>query len=214
MENTTVLKRLYSRSLSFIIERPLPVAIISGIMAGLLLIIIHVSNIFSYLSDRPETCMNCHIMGTQYATWMHSAHREVTNCNDCHVPQDNIIKKYMFKAMDGLRHSYVFTLRAEPQAIIIKKQGEQAVSDNCKRCHESLFLSPALKNENLYNVSTSEGRFCWHCHRETPHGLLRSLSSNPYARVPTTDSMIPAWLDDVMKKEQAKILNTKIKQDK
>src|SRR3989339_1111054 len=191
MDKTTVFHRLYSAGLSIIREYPLLIATLAGVVLGLLLIIIHVSNFFSYLSDRPETCMNCHIMGTQYATWMHSAHREVTTCNDCHVPQDNIVKKYMFKAMDGLRHSYVFTLRAEPQAIMIKKQGERAVSDNCKRCHELLFLSPALKNENLYNVDTSEGRLCWHCHRETPHGSLRSLSSNPYARVPTTESMIP-----------------------
>lgn len=45
------------------------VIIISGILSGLILLIIYVGNATSYLSDKPETCINCHVMYTQYASW-------------------------------------------------------------------------------------------------------------------------------------------------
>src|SRR5687767_12925336 len=76
-----------------------------------------VSEATSYLSDDPEACINCHIMVPQFATWQASSHGRVTNCNDCHVPQDSTWRKYWFKANDGLRHSVLFTLRMERQVI-------------------------------------------------------------------------------------------------
>jgi formate-dependent nitrite reductase cytochrome c552 subunit len=83
----------------------LPVIIVSGILAGLFFYLGYISRVASYLSDDPSTCMNCHIMAPQYATWNHSAHREKTNCNDCHVPHNNVLNKYFFKAKDGIRHA-------------------------------------------------------------------------------------------------------------
>ena len=121
----------------------LPVIVVSAIFTGLFLFAFYISNAPSYLSDRPETCVNCHIMAPQYATWSHSAHREVTNCNDCHVPHNNIFNTYYFKAMDGLRHATVFTLRREPQVIFIKSAGKKVVQQNCIRCH-SYLISPEI----------------------------------------------------------------------
>src|SRR5690606_28565128 len=86
-----------------------------AVLIGVFAYLFYVSKAWSYLSDDPETCINCHIMAPQYATWQHSAHRLTTNCNDCHVPHDNIFHKYYFKAKDGLRHATIFTLRKEPQ---------------------------------------------------------------------------------------------------
>jgi len=106
-----------------------------------------------------------------------------------------------FKAMDGLRHSAIFTMRTEPQAIIIKEAGEKAVQRNCKRCHENT-LSPLRKmSHNSLNSRHGEGRKCWDCHQTVPHGDVRSLSSTPFAKVPTTSSMVPKWLKDLVKKE-------------
>ncbi|MBF0313401.1 MAG: cytochrome c nitrite reductase small subunit [Oligoflexia bacterium] len=177
-----------------------------GTFVGMIALLMHISNVFSYLSDNPKTCMNCHIMGTEYATWHHSSHRENASCNDCHVPQDNIIKKWGFKAMDGLRHSTVFTLRAEPSAIKIKDAGKKAVQENCIRCHSPLFLaqesSMQINSFNISHQSNEEGRTCWECHQETPHGTIRSISSTPFARVPVTGSAVPTWLSELMKKEE------------
>ncbi|NUM37407.1 MAG: cytochrome c nitrite reductase small subunit [Candidatus Brocadiae bacterium] len=174
----------------------------AGTLAGLVLFLIHISNFFSYLSDSPNTCMNCHIMGPQYATWYHSSHRERASCVDCHVPHDNIFQTYAFKAMDGLRHASIFTIRGEEQAITIKSAGVNAVQKNCKRCHAESFRNFAFMANNTFNADHGKGRLCWDCHRETPHGKVRSLSSSPYSKVPTTKSMVPDWMNELMKKEK------------
>jgi len=91
----------------------IPVIILLGIFVGLGIYAFYISKAHSYISDKPETCVNCHIMAPQYATWFHSAHREVTHCNDCHVPHDNFFNHYYFKAKDAIRHATIFTLRKE-----------------------------------------------------------------------------------------------------
>jgi len=169
-------------------------AIVSGAMLGLFFYLIYISNAVSYLSDKPETCVNCHIMAPEYATWSHSSHREVAHCNDCHVPHNNVVNKYYFKAKDGLRHAYMFTLRLEPQSIFIREEGKKAVQANCIRCHSDLIHdAKMLAYTTTYHDSFNE-RNCWECHRETPHGRVHSLSSVPYARVPGLKSPVPNWL--------------------
>jgi len=171
-----------------------PVIILMGIILGLICYIFYVSNAVSYLSDDPRTCVNCHVMAPQYATWMHSSHREKANCNDCHVPHDNVFNKYFFKAKDGLRHATMFTLRLEPQVIFIKEEGKEVVQDNCIRCHINQMRDDRMnKITNTYAHERSE-RKCWECHREVPHGRVNSLSSVPYARVPLPESPLPDWL--------------------
>ena len=114
-------------------------------MTGIMAFSFHISRAPSYLSDNPETCTNCHIMSPQYATWSHSSHRENAHCNDCHVPHDNVVNKYYFKAKDGIRHATVFTLRNEPQVIFIKDEGKEVVQHNCVRCHINLLSDSKLQ---------------------------------------------------------------------
>jgi len=172
----------------------LPVLITSGILAGIMVFLFHVSRASSYLSDKPETCTNCHIMAPQYATWSHSSHREETDCNSCHVPHNNFLNKYYFKARDGLRHATIFTLRAEPQVIFIKEAGQKVVQKNCIRCHEYLMTDSRMMTFSEMNQHERESRQCWECHQETPHGRVNSLSSVPYARVPLPESPVPDWM--------------------
>lgn len=175
-------------------------ALLSGaLLAGLLLHILIISRAPSYLSDDPATCMNCHIMAPQYATWMHSSHREQASCNDCHVPHNNVINKYYFKAKDGLRHAAMFTLRREPQVITIREEGRHVVQDNCIRCHGNLLSDEKVNNYSLAHHRGRTDRPCWDCHRETPHGRVNSLSSVPYARVPVQGSPVPDWLKKILK---------------
>lgn len=171
----------------------IPVILISGILAGLFLYVAYISRVTSYLSDDPSSCMNCHIMAPQYATWSHSAHREKTNCNDCHVPHNNVFNKYYFKARDGMRHATMFTLKREPQVIFIKEEGKQVVQDNCIRCHSDLITDEKVMNYTSQTHHSRTERHCWECHRETPHGRVNSLSSVPYARVPVKGSPLPGW---------------------
>lgn len=175
----------------------LPAAIIGGIIFGLGFFIFHISNASSYLSDDPRTCVNCHVMAPQYATWSHSSHREAATCNDCHVPQDNFFNTYFFKAKDGLRHATIFTMRGEPQVIQIMEEGKEVVQNNCIRCHSNLITDSKLlaKTEEYHHFRND--RQCWECHRETPHGRVNSLSSVPNARVPLLESPVPEWLKEL-----------------
>lgn len=179
------------------------VLIVAGIFIGLLFYLVHISKVTSYFSDKPETCVNCHIMAPQFTTWSHSSHREITNCNSCHVPHNNIFNHYYFKAKDGMRHATIFTLRKEPQVIFIKEDGIGVVQNNCLRCHQDLVLE---NHNNLIDAQLNHARserLCWECHRETPHGRVNSLSSVPYARVPLPESPVPTWLKKMMKKNAA-----------
>ncbi len=177
----------------------IPVIILLGIVVGLCSYLFYISKAYSYVSDNPATCMNCHIMAPQYATWNHSSHREVANCNDCHVPHNNVFNKYYFKAKDGLRHATVFTLRAEPQVIFIKEEGKKIVQDNCIRCHTELITDDKLLLVTDATHHSRKDRNCWECHRETPHGRVNSLSSVPNARVPVPESPVPDWLQNARK---------------
>lgn len=171
-----------------------PVTVALGIFTGLGFYAFHISKAPSYLSDKPETCTNCHIMAPQYATWSHSSHREWTHCNDCHVPHNNVVSKYYFKAADGLRHATIFTLRREPQVIQIRDAGIGVVQKNCIRCHDQLLHGFKYMAGNSRQYGEATERLCWDCHREVPHGRVNSLASTPWARVPLPESPVPEWL--------------------
>lgn len=180
----------------------LPVILLLGVMVGTALFIFKASNAHSYLSDDPETCINCHVMFSEYASWSHSAHREVAVCNDCHVPQDNFFRTYYFKASDGLRHATIFTARAEPQVIQIKKAGIGVVQENCIRCHYDLLSMVNAIQVTGKNHETGEGSRCWDCHRETPHGTVRSLASFPHSLVPQLAPVTPEWINKLIKEKK------------
>jgi len=167
---------------------------------GLFIFMFKISNAGSYLSDEPRTCLNCHVMEPQYATWFHSSHREKASCNDCHVPHNNAVSKYFFKAKDGMRHATVFTMRNEPQVMKIKHAGVDVVQKNCKRCHSFVNENVTTLAVNGKNYTHGEGKLCWECHREVPHGKVTSLSSTPNAFVPELKEPVPGWLRKLISK--------------
>ncbi|MEG0926718.1 cytochrome c nitrite reductase small subunit [Chryseobacterium sp.] len=180
-------------------NRKLLIPALVGVLIGLTGYVFYISKAYSYLSDNPKACVNCHIMAPEYATWFHSSHGRVTNCNDCHVPHDNIARKYYFKAMDGMRHASMFALRMEPQVITIKEAGETVVQENCIRCHGTLNSVVSTGNVTAEMAHENNGKLCWDCHREIPHSTVRGLNSSPNARVPLTDQPVPDWLDKMTK---------------
>jgi cytochrome c nitrite reductase small subunit len=181
----------------------IPLFVIGGIIAGLGVYSIYMSRAHSYLSDEPATCINCHIMTPYYKTWERSSHREWANCNDCHVPQDNVISKYMFKAKDGLYHASVFTFKAEPQVIRPRDASKEVIMKNCIRCHTQL-NTEFVKTGMVSYTQVKEGqkKACWDCHRETPHTMVSNLASTPDAIVPLPKSPVPDWLKDIIKNKK------------
>jgi cytochrome c nitrite reductase small subunit len=175
------------------------VLILLGIFLGLVLLTLHVGRATSYLSDEPSACVNCHVMAPYFATWQNSSHARFTVCNDCHVPQYNVFEKYFFKASDGLRHSYMFTFRLEPQVIRIHEAGRNAVQRNCIRCHSEQIHPISVRAITTQSIQEHGEGYCWDCHRETPHGRVNSLTSTPFARTPQLSAPYPEWMKKFIK---------------
>lgn len=175
------------------------VVLVLGVFVGVMITAFHLSNASSYLSDEPRTCINCHLMTPHYATWSKSSHGRSVTCGDCHVPHDNIFRKYLFKASDGMRHATIFTLHTEPDIIQIKPAGTKVVQDNCIRCHEKQLGESGLANHTGNAFSHGEGRLCWSCHRHVPHGIGNSQATTPFALVPDQTPAVPDWIKNLKK---------------
>jgi cytochrome c nitrite reductase small subunit len=189
--------------------RPAAIVMVATFV-GLGLYIIRLSNAAAYLSDDPQACVNCHLMTPQYVTWIRSSHREVAHCNDCHVPHNNVFNQYYFKAMDGLYHASIFTLRAEPQVIKARQPSIEVIQNNCIRCHTDQVTdarTAAFVDDHHMNRTD---RTCWECHREVPHGRVKSLSAVGHqiepirAHAPPDLEIVPQWLKESMQENNKK----------
>jgi cytochrome c nitrite reductase small subunit len=143
---------------------------LAGAAIGGALFVVRAANATSYLRDDPLACINCHVMTDAYASWQRGSHRHVAVCTDCHVPHENFVGKYAYKAQDGLKHSYVFTMRLEPQVFELSARAVPVVQSNCVRCHSH--------QVTMIRLMTSSERRCWDCHANI-HGSVRSLSASP-----------------------------------
>ena len=171
------------------------IAIIAGgIICGLGGYTVYASKFGSYFSDDPKACVNCHIMAPHYATWEHGSHSRNTTCVDCHVPDGNIVRKWFSKGMDGMRHASVFMMKGEPQVIRAADKSASVIMDNCIRCHEQLNTEFVKEGKINYKMAKmGEGKACWDCHREVPHGN-NSFSSAPNSLAPYPKTIVPKWL--------------------
>ena len=157
------------------------------------------SFIYVYLGDDPAACVNCHIMSPYYATWFHSSHARDATCNDCHVPHENAVKKWTFKGIDGMKHVAAFLTKSEPQVIQAHEASSQVIMNNCIRCHTQLNTEFVKTGKIDYMLSqVGEGKACWDCHRDVPHGGKNSLSTAPGAIVPLPESPVPEWLQKMI----------------
>jgi cytochrome c nitrite reductase small subunit len=144
--------------------------ILLGIVFGMGFLTARVSRAFSYLSNSPETCMNCHVMTDAYASWQRGSHGRAAICNDCHVPHSNVVSKFAFKGMDGMKHSYVFTFHKEPQVLELSSTARLVVQSNCIRCHSEQLA--------MIRLAGSSERKCWDCHSNI-HGQVHGLAASP-----------------------------------
>ena len=159
--------------------------IVCGVLVGSGGLFMYLLRAHTYLGDDPAACVNCHIMAPYYATWMHSSHSRDATCNDCHVPHENMVKKWMFKGMDGMKHVGAFLTKSEPQAIQAEEASAQVIMNNCIRCHTQLTNEFVDVGRIDYMMTLiGDGKACWDCHRDVPHGGMNSLSSTPAALVP------------------------------
>ncbi|HEX8633537.1 MAG TPA: cytochrome c nitrite reductase small subunit [Pyrinomonadaceae bacterium] len=92
---------------------------------------------YSYLTNDPGACANCHIMQEQYDGWVKSSHRAVAVCNDCHTPP-GLVGKYMTKASNGFWHSFYFTTGGYPDPIRITRRNHNVTEQACRKCHSEI----------------------------------------------------------------------------
>ena len=82
---------------------------------------------YSYVTNNPAACANCHVMRDHFDAWAKGSHRAVATCNDCHAPPD-FLPKYLTKARNGFWHSFYFTVGgySDPIRITPRNHGRRA----------------------------------------------------------------------------------------
>ncbi len=116
---------------------------------------------FSYFSNDPEACANCHVMRDYRDSWQKSGHHLSVACNDCHVPHA-FLSKYLAKAENGWHHSLKFTLGNYPDPVRIRAANRARLLENCVRCHA--------------DMAGEIGGDCLRCHSAVGHGARPSRS--------------------------------------
>ena len=118
---------------------------------------------FSYLSDDPQACANCHVMREVYEGWYKASHRAVAVCNDCHTPHSSFFAKYAIKALNGFNHSKAFTLNDFSEPMRITALNRAVAQGSCLDCHGEMVALIAHKEGKLPTD-------CLSCHAGVGHG--------------------------------------------
>jgi len=139
---------------------PLAVVLLVGVVVGLGAFTFVYAKGYSYLSNDPSVCANCHIMDEHYAAWMKSSHKTVATCNDCHTPH-TALGKYYVKARNGFWHSFYFTTGTFPYPLRITPPNHDVVEDACRYCHEPIVES--------IDHDVTDAITCTRCHRYVGH---------------------------------------------
>ena len=122
---------------------------------------------YSYLTNDPAACANCHVMRDHFDAWTRASHRAVASCNDCHTPP-GLIPKYLTKARNGFWHSFYFTVGGYPDPLRITPRNHEVTEQACRKCHAELTASiePIPRSPSLPHAA---GLSCTNCHRTVGH---------------------------------------------
>ncbi len=199
------LQKLKSKLPTLGYRQKVALIVLSGVIVGLGGLFMYLLRVHTYIvGDDPAACVNCHIMTPYYATWSHSSHGRDATCNDCHVPHTSVAAKYFFKGIDGMKHVGYFVTHSERQAIMAEDGSAEVIMDNCIRCHTELNTEFVKTGKiDFMQAKRGEGKACWDCHRNVPHGGMNSLTGTPNAetQVPIPPSPVPDWLQKALEKK-------------
>jgi cytochrome c nitrite reductase small subunit len=129
---------------------------------------------YSYLTNNPEACTNCHVMRAEYDGWVKSSHGNAATCNDCHTPH-NLIGKYAVKLNNGFWHSFYFTTGRYPDTIRITKFDKEVTENACRRCHQD--ITAAIDGNVVHGEA--KGMDCTRCHGAVGHSDAASSANFP-----------------------------------
>lgn len=145
-------------------------AVVLGMLAGVGTFTFGYGKGASYLSNNPQSCVNCHVMQEHFDTWQHGSHHHVAVCNDCHLPH-NFVGKWVTKADNGLFHSIAFTLQNFHQPIQIKPRNKRVAQNACLHCHGELVHAISTPDETALVSPNGQSQSCVHCHAEVGHAF-------------------------------------------
>jgi cytochrome c nitrite reductase small subunit len=138
---------------------------------------------YSYLSNDPQACTNCHVMNAQYDGWVKGSHKHAATCNDCHTPH-NLAGKYAIKARNGFFHSLYFTTGMFPDNIEIAPTSRAVTENACRRCHSDIVQAI----DTGRHINGSRELSCLRCHNSVGHSestatlRLRALGEMNHGR--------------------------------
>ena len=127
---------------------------------------------WSYLSNDPKACANCHIMRDHLDGWQKASHHAHATCNDCHTPHE-FIPKYLSKAENGIWHSKGFTFQDFHEPIRIRAHNSAVLEHNCIDCHQSLVGDITAAHGHEGSENNAPKWSCVHCHLQVGHGPPR-----------------------------------------
>jgi cytochrome c nitrite reductase small subunit len=119
---------------------------------------------YSYLTNDPAACANCHVMRDHFDAWTKASHRAVAVCNDCHTPP-GLIPKYMTKARNGFWHSFYFTTGRYPDPLRMTPRNLEVTEATCRTCHEEMTASIDPRHSAAGDAAIS----CVRCHSTVGH---------------------------------------------
>jgi cytochrome c nitrite reductase small subunit len=131
---------------------------------------------WSYLTNDPTACANCHVMNEQYDGWLKGSHRSVAACNDCHVPH-TFLGKYYTKARNGFWHSFYFTTQSFHEPIQATPKSRAIAEAACRDCHASVVEAMGTPAH-----AGSREISCIRCHGSVGHMELAATSVGPTSR--------------------------------
>ena len=134
---------------------------------------------YSYISNDPTACTNCHVMRSQYDGWVKSSHRNAATCNDCHTPH-NFAGKYAVKARNGFFHSFYFTTGLFPDNIQITASSKEVTEQACRHCHSE--ITTAIDAHR-----SDSGISCTRCHNSVGHSESTAMLHLPHLPGSTHD---------------------------
>lgn len=142
------------------------VPVVTAAMAGVLIAIGGYTFLYakgySYLTNDPTACANCHVMQNHYSAWLKSSHRAVAVCNDCHTPP-GLASKYAVKAINGFNHSLAFTTGRFPEPLRMTDMNVDVTEKACRKCHGAVV-------DAIEGPSGGRNRLsCIRCHSTVGH---------------------------------------------